>query len=376
MVDCVSGMPSCQGEEMTACRLSCVALQTKTDELDTILCLTPEGVVALDGEQRIRYVNPAFSRLTGLPPQRLLGLDEAGFWQTLSEVNCAEAPDQTAAHPDRWLLNIQAPVRRILDVQRVLGQAQSTPISAVLSFRDATREIELQQLTNRFLSTAAHELRAPLASVFGFAEALLTQDFDPESQREFIGIIHQESARMTNLLNELLDLARIEARGVQDLALERLSLMHLLRQTLQGFKPPNGRAAPVVNVQGPETCVSVDPAKLQQAILNVLSNAYKYSPQGGEVLVELTIDAQVGAQPMAGIRICDRGIGMTAAQVEHIFDRFYRVHHASQIPGTGLGMSIVKEILELHGGHVQVHSLPGQGTRTELWIPMELAASH
>lgn len=376
MVDHVSGMPSCQGEEMTACQLSCVALQTKTDELDTILCLTPEGVMALDGELRIRYVNQAFSRLTGLLPQHLLGLDEASFWQMLSEVNRAEVPDQ-AANPDHWLLNIQTPIRRILDVQRVQGQGLSKSISAVLCFRDATREIELQQLTNRFLSTAAHELRAPLASVFGFAEALLTQDFDPESQREFIGIIHQESARMTNLLNEMLDLARIEARGVQDLALVRMPVMVLLRQTLQGFKPPNGRAAPVVvSVQEPETCVSVDPAKLQQAILNVLSNAYKYSPQGGEVSVELTIDAQGSERPMAGIRICDQGIGMTTTQIGHIFDRFYRVHHNSQIPGTGLGMSIVKEILELHGGHVQVHSLPGQGTRIELWIPMDQPVSH
>lgn len=375
MVDRVSGMPSCQGEEMTACQLSCVALQTKTDELDAILCLSPQGVVALDGELRIRYVNQAFSRLTGLPPQRVLGLDEAGLWQTLSEVSNAEAVDQSA-NPDHWLLHIQIPARRILDVQRVQGLALSKSISAVLCFRDATREIELQQLTNRFLSTAAHELRAPLASVFGFAEALLTQDFDPESQREFIGIIHQESARMTNLLNEMLDLARIEARGVQDLTLVRMPVMALLRQTLQGFKPPNGRAAPIVKVQRQDTCVSVDPAKLQQAILNVLSNAYKYSPQGGEVSVELIIDAQGSARPMAGIRICDQGIGMTAAQIGHIFDRFYRVHHDSQIPGTGLGMSIVKEILELHGGHVQVHSLPGQGTRMELWLPMDHPVSH
>jgi signal transduction histidine kinase len=120
-----------------------------------------------------------------------------------------------------------------------------------------------------------------------------------------------------------------------------------------------------------EPCfILADRSKASQAIINVLSNAYKYSPQGGEVRVKLLTGEMDGGRPGLGLCISDFGIGMTSEQVSHIFERFYRADASGKIAGTGLGMSIVKEILDLHGGRVDVSSRPGLGTSVTLWFTL------
>jgi signal transduction histidine kinase len=121
--------------------------------------------------------------------------------------------------------------------------------------------------------------------------------------------------------------------------------------------------------------VLADRKKLTQAVLNVLSNAYKYSPDAGAVDLEIVLSESGGAPapdsalPMVGIRIVDHGIGMTDAQLAHVFDRFYRADTSGKIPGTGLGMSIVHEIVALHGGRVSIDSIFGAGTTVTIWLP-------
>jgi signal transduction histidine kinase len=121
--------------------------------------------------------------------------------------------------------------------------------------------------------------------------------------------------------------------------------------------------------------VVADPGKLTQVLVNVLSNAYKYSPAGGEVSLTLldSVDTRSNAR-MIGVQTTDQGIGMTADQVERIFERFYRADTSGKVLGTGLGMSIVYEIVSLHGGRVDVHSTPGGGTTVTFWIPVALEA--
>jgi signal transduction histidine kinase len=213
-----------------------------------------------------------------------------------------------------------------------------------------------------------------MASIYGFAEVLLTQELDPASSKEFLGIIFKQSEMMASILNELLDLARIEARRGTDFVFEITPVQALVEKVVREFKLPDGRAPPSLIAAAGHLSMRADPQKVQQAVLNVLSNAYKYSPAGGVVQIELLDSpAHEGTAAQVGIRIADHGIGMTPEQQSHVFERFYRADTSGKILGTGLGMSIVHEIVTLHRGRVELDSQFGVGTTVTLWWPEGLS---
>lgn len=273
-----------------------------------------------------------------------------------------------AGNPRRQLIELSSAGKRVLEVG--LRQSDATTVSQILYFRDVTHETEVDRLKSEFLSTAAHELRTPMACIYGFAELMVHEEFPEEERREFLTAIHRQSELMIAIVNELLDLARIEARRGKDFKLENLDARELLRLMIADFKAPDDRPPPR-QPQSPQAApIRADRNKLTQAIGNVLSNAYKYSPDGGDVAIELlAADADDDGPARIGIRISDHGIGMTPAQLARVCERFYRADSSGKIPGTGLGMSIVKEIIELHGGSVALISEPGLGTTVTLWIP-------
>jgi signal transduction histidine kinase len=181
--------------------------------------------------------------------------------------------------------------------------------------------------------------------------------------------IHRQASLMIHIINELLDLARIEARRGKDFVLETVELQSLVADALRDFKPPQDRALPARAGLAGSVRVCVDRMKLQQALTNVLSNAYKYSPAGGPVALRLCVGEGPDAQ-MVGIEVADSGIGMTPEQLARVGERFYRADASGNIPGTGLGMSIVREIVELLGGRMALDSTAGEGTRVTLWLPV------
>jgi signal transduction histidine kinase len=178
---------------------------------------------------------------------------------------------------------------------------------------------------------------------------------------------------MIAIVNELLDLARIEARRGKDFTYEVLDLATLLPELLQEFKPPDDRSPAQLAPLSKSILVRVDRNKMRQAIGNVVANAYKYSPQGGAVEVRLV---HGDSEPsMVGIEVRDHGIGLTPEQIARVGERFYRADASGNIPGTGLGISIVKEIIELLGGRMAIASEPGHGTTVTLWLPTTLAST-
>ena len=144
-----------------------------------------------------------------------------------------------------------------------------------------------------------------------------------------------------------------------------------MQQVASSLRLPPGRAMPTIETNTSAPFLRVDPGKTQQAIANVLSNAYKYSPDGGVVKVRIEARQGAGDKPMIGICISDPGIGMQPEQTNRIFERFYRADKSGKIPGTGLGMSIVKELIELQHGSVSVQSVPGKGTSVCLLLPAD-----
>jgi signal transduction histidine kinase len=202
-----------------------------------------------------------------------------------------------------------------------------------------------------------------MASVFGFSEVLLTQKLEPAEQKELLEIVYGQSLAMSEILNELLDLARIEARRGKDFRFNYVCAQTLITELSKSIKIPSGRLAPVLMLPAQEAWLMADTGKLKQALGNVINNAYKYSPGGGAVEVRLEmLPATLDAPERIQVQVSDYGMGMTADQTRRVFERFFRADTSGKIPGTGLGMSIVKEIVELHQGQVQVTSHVGQGT--------------
>jgi signal transduction histidine kinase len=268
----------------------------------------------------------------------------------------------------RHTLVLVRPREVVLQLIGVRSNAAS--IDRFVYFRDITHETEVDHLKSEFLSHAAHELRTPMASIYGFTELLLTQEFDEADRRDFLDTIYRQSSLMISIINELLDLARIEARRGKDFTITAVDVRELLRDVVSGFKTPDGRPSPTEPPADGQFRVSADRKKLTQAISNVISNAYKYSPDGGAVGLELVKSPDDrDAPPRIGIRIADHGIGMTPEQLARVCERFYRADTSGQIPGTGLGMSIVKEIVELHGGELELTSKVGAGTTVTIWLP-------
>jgi signal transduction histidine kinase len=235
-------------------------------------------------------------------------------------------------------------------------------------------------MKSEFVSTAAHELRTPMASIFGFAELMMHKMLPPEKQHRALAAIHRQTKLMIAIVNELLDLARIESRRGKDFVLETVELGEVTRQLLQDFSPPADRAAPELAETLTGALVRVDRNKLRQAAGNVLSNAYKYSPQGGAVQLRIVqqgaATGTLAGGARVGIEVRDQGIGMTPEQLARVGERFYRADGSGKIPGTGLGMSIVREILSLLGGELAITSTPGAGTCVTLWLPRAAAQQH
>ena len=357
----------------------------RSEQLKAIFSLSPDGFVSFDRDRRVQYVSPALNTMTGIDPSQLFGLSEAAFVARFNRICApgevfpslellAEQSRLDPAGPDTraHLFEVAGPPPRVLQVG--LRSAEGTTISQILWFRDVTIESEVDRMKSEFLSTAAHELRTPMASVLGFSEVMLARGYVEGEQGEFLEIIHRNATLMATIIDELLDLARIEARRGKDFTLEMIDLEELLYRVAEDFRPPENRGSPVLVVGQVSHRVRGDRGKLTQAILNVLSNAYKYSQAG--TLVELQLVHDERSSPLAsraGIRIRDYGIGMTSNQTARVFDRFYRADSSGKVPGTGLGMSIVKEIVELHGGQVAIDSTPGMGTAVTIWLNVPAA---
>jgi signal transduction histidine kinase len=214
-----------------------------------------------------------------------------------------------------------------------------------------------EQLKSELIMTISHELRTPLTSLRGFSELMLTRDFSPQERHEFLSIIHKETLRLTTLIDNFLDLQRIEA-GRQTYTFTHLALQPLLQDAVNVF---TGQGAHAFQLDVPDTLplVRADSNRLRQVLANLLSNAVKFSPHGGDILISAR---QEGA--FVVVSVTDHGIGIAKDEIEKLFTKFYRADNREtrDIGGTGLGLALVKEIIEAHQGRIWVESEQGLGS--------------
>jgi len=243
-------------------------------------------------------------------------------------------------------------------------------ISVLSLVQDVTERKVVERLKDELVSTISHELRTPLASLRGFTELMLTRKFSLERQREFLSIIHNESKRLTNLINDFLDLQRIEA-GRQEYHFKATDVLALARETVAIFQG-NSSGIAIHLVQEPvPPFVHADADRLRQVFLNLLSNAVKFSPHGGEITIGTR---QEGADLMLWVR--DQGVGIAPDALPKLFTKFFRADNKETrtIGGTGLGLALVKRIITAHGGQIWVESTLGKGSTFFFTLPIEAGA--
>lgn len=352
-------------------------LTDRNEELNTILELSSDGFVLLDNTWHVKFVSPAFSRMTGIDATQVQGLDVTAFWRRFglccdpnaAVINLASVPEksQPGESNARLLANLMMPVQRVVAITRQSQQSWQKPL--ILNFRDVSHETEVARLKNKFLSAAAYELRTPLASIFGFSEIMLNKDLDDKFRKEFLGIIYRQSHAMSLMLNDLLDMSRVKDIAANDPIVGNLSARELVNQVVDSFELPPDRQAPVINAKAVKLLMNADANKVRRAVFAMLSHAYKYSPDGGEVRIDIEHAFKGEGPPMVAIRITDNGIGMTPEQTGFIFEPLQALQQVGHTPEENFGLSIVKDIAELHGGSATVQSTLGQGTCVSLLLP-------
>jgi PAS domain S-box-containing protein len=348
-------------------------LRSQRDAFNAILRLIPGGIMAADGTGRVTFCNNWVAQLLGLPEEQLLGSTVAEL-DTLFAGKCApdEPPSSLGINvpAGREVVRIQRPTPAILSrVDCEYVDERGRRVWHVVYLSDITREAEIDEMKSRFLSVAAHELRTPMASIHGFSELLLSKDFDVETSKMIARTIHRQSSLLVDMVNELLDIARIEAGRGRDFQFADVPLDPLVHETVEALLPPEG--PPRVTIADDavsKASVTADPAKLRLTLTNVLSNAYKYSAAGTPIQIDFVRRHSRGMQKV-GIRVSDQGVGMTQDQLARVFERFYRADPSGPIGGTGLGMTLVKEIIEAMHGSVEIESVAGRGTTVTLWLP-------
>jgi len=249
-----------------------------------------------------------------------------------------------------------------------------TLFGAYLLWRDVQREMQLAETRSRFVSAVSHELKTPLTAIRMFAETLYEDD-PPDSgmHREYLETIVNETERLTRLLNNVLDFSKIE-RGQKAYTREPHSLEEIVRFTAGAMQYPleQKRFALRLEIEENSPFARVDRDAIEQALLNLLTNAMKYSGKNRDI--ELRLRSENGE---AVIEVSDRGVGMEPAELTRIFERFYRVSSPEneRISGTGLGLTLVQHIAEAHDGRVAVQSVPGEGSTFSLFLPLDGATA-
>jgi signal transduction histidine kinase len=225
---------------------------------------------------------------------------------------------------------------------------------------------EVSRLTTEFVSIVSHELRTPLTALVGFSELLLTQPIDAGDQREWIESMHAAAKRLTKLVEELLDVSRIE-EGRVELKRQPISVKAAVKLVLSDFRiHPTGHRFEERYLD-PLPPILADLDKLTQILMNLISNAVKYSPQGGPITISVT-----AADGTVRLSVADQGLGLPAEELPRVFERFHRVQaeDRQQIPGTGLGLYITKRLIELQDGRIWAESAgPGRGSTFHIEMP-------
>jgi len=329
--------------------------RSRLAELEAMLDATGEGVAVCEGTGRVVRANRAFERWTGRGD--IVGQPVATLFRDPNPREVLEAT--LAGHP----------IQREAALGTRTAQVSSAPFDggAILLIRDLTSTRRLEGMRRDFVANVSHELKTPLTAIRGFAEPLLEGGVDETRTAEFLGRILANLERMQHLVDDLLDLTRIESGGWLPDPRE-VELGPAVERIWRRLEPVAAGHSVDLRLDMESRRALADPEALDQIFANLIDNAVRYSPEGGTVTVRA-----VPAEPDQRIRIevADEGPGIPSEHQERVFERFYRVDagRSRAAGGTGLGLSIVKHLVGAHGGRVGIDSELGRGTTVWFELP-------
>ena len=342
------------------------------DQLEHALAATGDIVLALDTQMRLAYLNPA-ARDRLPPPSNESGWIGAPLLNAISDPDLYTAVELALNEGAPAALPVQSEAKHYRAV--VAPLPADGPWSVVLALHDLTDLHEAELARRDFFANASHELRTPLATIAAAAETLEIARGKQDRER-FRAMILSETERISQLVEEMLALARLES-GLSEPNIEEAPLAPLLQGALERIRPQAERggivlAGPVGGWIPPDDIrIAADPELVSRALLNLLQNAVKFTPAGGEVELSCEPGPSSDPAPMLWLRVRDTGEGVESSEQQRIFQRFYRVDRARRAgEGTGLGLAVVRHIAEVHGGAVALESTPGVGSTFSFSIPL------
>ncbi|MCY4525157.1 MAG: ATP-binding protein, partial [Anaerolineaceae bacterium] len=356
-------------------------IDRERQRLNAFVAHSADGVMILDAERQVLQLNPALAGMTGWSEAESLGRqeEEVLVWSTVSPGNLHELMDGGWPGPSQ---DGAIPLYVEGDILRRDGQELSIAITYAplhgeggqlanifANVRDITHFRRAQELQNTFVSGVSHELKTPVALIKGYAGTLRREDADwgMAELREGLEVIEDEADRLTGLIDNLLEASRLQAQKMQ-LDLGPVDLVGLATRVVKRFQMQGtGHDFRLAFPEG-FPVISADEARLRRVMDNLLGNAVKYAPQGGQIEVggQAAVDAVT-------LFVRDEGIGISPEEQDRIFSRFYRVNNAlgQRTQGTGLGLYLARAIVEAHGGSIGVDSRPGKGATFHFTLPRE-----
>ncbi len=359
------------------------ALRLETSRLSVTLANIVDGVITTDSAGAITLLNTAALRILGASESELLGFPLAEVFR-LRRSNTSADGDPVAQvlgsgvawetgssrNEWRWLDTLDGrQLRVVASIAPIRGSVDNAGL--ILVFRDVSKEFEVEELKRDFVSAVSHELRTPITSMKGFLDTVLGDPEMPvEVRTEFLGVVRSQLKRLAGMVEKILQFSRLEAGQKMELA--AFDLTALAGEIVAELTPISGSRSVAIDWDGPNIPVEIlaDREQIRSVLVNLLTNAIKFTPDGGSVGIGVRED---GGETVVAVR--DTGIGIRAEDLPNLFQRFYRAPSSGQhAPGTGLGLSIVKEIVQRHGGQIHVDSRPGEGSTFTVRLPTRPSA--
>ncbi len=330
-----------------------------------------DGVIVFDNDGKAIVANPAISRILEQPQEAILGQDIESLMAR--GVNADDREMVVSLLQDREARRLSVKFEwgeKTLSVSFApVHDARGQVAGTVAVFRDFTREAEIDRMKSDFVSVVSHELRTPLTSIKGYLDLLLIGASGPINKRQesFLRIIKDNAERLHDLVSDLLDISRIES-GKVDLNVQVVSVPMLIQHVADSLRVEFDDRNLALTLDVPANLPEIfgDPDRIEQILTNLLSNAYKYTKQGGATVRARVVDS------VLQVDVMDTGIGISKADQERLFTRFFRADETAvrQQAGTGLGLHITKLLVEMHGGLIWVKSEPGVGSTFSFTLPL------
>ncbi|HZG72337.1 MAG TPA: ATP-binding protein [Chondromyces sp.] len=338
-----------------------------------ILNTVHEGIQLVNEKGRILLINDKLRDMIREEYRPLLQQPSYEWLEVLKEK--AEEPEPLISfikdamnekHEEPLIFKLKTDKKQIIQLHAETLYRDKKKFGTIFEYRDITKQYEVDQMKSEFVSTVSHELRTPLSSVLGFTELMLNKELPPQKQRKYLLTISQEATRLTALINDFLDVQRMES-GKQTYDKNYCSIKSIIEDVLVIQKVNTAQHDFVVDIQTTNLTVLGDRDKLKQVFSNLLSNAVKYSPDGGNIIIRIREE-----QARLNIDIVDEGLGIPSEAIPDLFTKFYRIDNTDRrkIGGTGLGLAIVKEIVKAHDGEISVQSKLGKGSTFTVSLPL------